>query len=215
MSKAVDMTGRRFGRLEVVTFAYGRPTPSGSVKKFWLCRCDCGGEALVWGAALQSGETKSCGCLRREAVAAKNRSHGMSGTPEYKAWSYMKRRCLNPNSAGYENYGARGVSVCDRWVQSFEAFLADVGPRPSPQHSIERDDVDGNYEPRNVRWATYSEQMNNLRKSVKITMAGQTRTVAEWARLLKINPFTIYDRLDAGWDPIRALSEPVRSRPKR
>lgn len=215
MTKPRDYSGNRYGRLEAIAFAFSRSTPNGSNRAYWLCKCDCGSETVTWVGSLQSGDIRSCGCLRRETVAAKNRRHGMSGTAEYNTWLLMRRRCLNPRSKGWKNYGGRGITVCEAWLNSFETFLADVGPRPSPEHSIERKEVDGNYEPGNVIWATYSEQMNNMRKSVKITLNGITRTVAGWSRLLKVNQFTVYDRLDAGWDPERALTEPVRKWPSQ
>lgn len=215
MSKAIDYSLRRYGRLQPLAFAFSRSTPSGQDKKYWLCQCDCGSEAVVWAASLQNGDTKSCGCLRKEMRAAKNHRHGASGTAEYQAWSMIKRRCLNVRSNGYENYGGRGITMCARWLESFENFFADVGPRPSQDHSIDRIENDGNYEPNNVHWATPSEQMNNMRKSVKITLNGITKTVAEWSRLLKLNPFTIYARIDAGWEPERALIEPVRKWPSQ
>ena len=123
----------------------------------------------------------------------------------------MKKRCESPKSDSYENYGGRGIKVCERW-QTFENFLADMGQRPTSDHTIERIDLDGNYEPNNCIWIPRREQFLNMRKSVKITINGDTRIVAEWARLYKINPYTVYDRLDAGWSPADAVLTPPRGK---
>jgi hypothetical protein len=125
--------------------------------------------------------------------------------PERTIWNSMKARCGNPRNAAFSRYGGRGISVCARWRDSFECFLADMGARPSPQHSLDRIDVDGNYEPGNVRWATCVEQARNKRSSRLVSIDGVTRTVAEWAELNGVDPHPIYHRLDRGMDPRVAL----------
>lgn len=144
------------------------------------CRCDCGREIEARVDGLTSGKKLQCGDharritdAQRAALSERNRTHGMAGIPEYNAWCGIKMRCLNPNNDRFADYGGRGISVCDRWRNSFEAFYADMGPRPSPKHSIDRIDVDGNYEPGNVRWADGSTQTKNRRPFLMSPGAGK------------------------------------------
>lgn len=165
MPNFMNLTGHRFGRLLVLERA-----TSVTRHTRWLCRCDCGETVSVYAHSLRRGFTRSCGCLRREAAREiieinrglePNLIHGMTESPEYRSWCHMKQRCLNPNSIRYERWGGRGIKICPQWLNSFETFYADVGERPSPIHSIDRINNDGNYEPGNVRWATHKEQRNN------------------------------------------------------
>lgn len=156
MTKLIDISNQRFGKLFVLCRIKGRR---------WQCICDCNQYCVVYSYDLKSGHTKSCGCLRREKTGEKRRTHGLSNKiPEYGTWKEIKKRCYNPKHQDYHNYGARGIAVCNRWLNSFEMFYADMGSKPSPSHSIDRINVDGNYEPSNCRWATPKEQRNNQRK---------------------------------------------------
>jgi hypothetical protein len=154
-----DLTGQRFGRWMVLEIS-GRT--SGQDLK-WTCRCDCGTTRAVFGAGLVNGCSRSCGCLARELAETRSTKHGGYGTLEFTTWQQMKTRCLNPRHHAYADYGGRGITVCERWRVSFADFLADMGPRPSALHSIDRINNDGNYEPGNCRWATRSEQRRNQR----------------------------------------------------
>lgn len=135
-------------------------------------------------------------------------THGMSYTPEHVAWLSMRSRCYRTTDRRYKDYGGRGIRVCGRWLESFQNFFADVGLRPSPKHSIDRIDVNGNYEPGNVRWATAEEQQRNRTDSRLLTAHGETFCMSEWAERLGVPCATIGGRLDRGWSVERAVTEP-------
>jgi hypothetical protein len=158
--RPADLSGRRFGRLAVVAsegFRDGRWR--------WLCRCDCGGTRVTSTASLRGGHAKSCGCIVGKAGTTHGHTVGRKQSSEYQSWHAMIRRCEDPAIARYGRYGGRGITVCQRWRDSFVAFLADMGPKPGRGYSIERKDNDGNYEPGNCRWATPTEQSRNTSRS--------------------------------------------------
>lgn len=183
MSAINDLVGRRYGRLVVISRA-----PNKGRRTAWNCRCDCGSVAVVGSGELHAGDVGSCGCLRREL--ARNCKvgyiHGGHGTTEHKIWDGIKQRCLNPRAPAYRHYGGRGITICDRWL-SFENFLADMGKRPSKDHSINRVDNNGPYSPENCIWATWLEQNNNHSKNRWLEHDGLKMTMAQWARRLGIN----------------------------
>lgn len=175
---------------------YGRLTVIANAKGGWLCRCDCGTEKIVRSQALTTGATKSCGCANLERVRAP-RTHGMTYTPIYRLWVSMMDRCYRENVPNFQFYGARGITVCERW-HTFEHFYADMGERPEG-HSLDRHpNNNGNYEPGNCRWARLTDQSRNMRSNRLLTHDGVTRPLVEWAELLGIPPQTIAGRLRRG-----------------
>lgn len=161
-TRAKDVSGQRFGRLIALSIT-GRRDAAGCA--FWVCACDCGSRCEALSKDLRSGHKASCGCLKSEQGRRAAKTHGATShqtrSGEYRSWSSMRTRCTNPNYHYWHRYGGRGITVCDEWAQSFERFLADMGPRP-PGTSLDRfPNNDGNYEPGNCRWATRSEQRAN------------------------------------------------------
>jgi hypothetical protein len=178
-------------------------------RKLGRFQCACGQEKILIAREVTCGKTKSCGCFRRAKAIAGNTKHGHAkrnrASREYVCWAGMIDRCEDPKAESYTRYGGRGITVCARW-KIFENFLADMGLKPSREHSIERNNVDGNYEPSNCRWATRSEQMNNTSRNVLIDYIGRRQTVAQWAKELGILDKTIYERLRKGCTPEKALA---------
>lgn len=192
--------GMRFGdgsRLEVIREV--APIMSGDCRQRAVeCRCDCGDVRVYRLYSLRNGNTRSCGCLMEESGY---HVHGGSGLPEYVVWCSLRHRCSNPNDAGWKNYGGRGIKVCERWEKSFEAFLEDMGRRPSDKHSIDRfPNNDGDYEPGNCRWATAKEQQRNTRRNYRVFYNGETKCIAEWADQYGVSQPILYTRLvKLGW----------------
>ncbi len=192
MSAPFKLAGQVFGRLTVLHRTAKLP---GTTSACWLCQCTCGNQTVVVSRSLVHGDTKSCGCVRKEVTSARSKTHGKSRSKVYIAWLSMKDRCYNPNDTRYEDWGGRGITVCDRWLHSFENFLADMGEPPTPKHSLDRKETNGNYEPDNCRWATNHEQANNSRRCQYFTYEGETKTLSEWATFLGFKYRCLYSRI--------------------
>ena len=182
-SNFIDITNHSFGRLFVKPYAgEGR----------WNCRCECGSSKIVLSGNLRKGATKSCGCLNKEVHV----THGMNRTPIYFIYHSMKSRCYNKNDKNYHNYGGRGIAVCDRWLESIENFVYDMGDKPTPSHSIDRIDNDGNYTPYNCKWSTPREQVLNRRMQNNNTSGvrgvSMYKRTGQWKVRIKTNGVDIH-----------------------
>lgn len=207
LGKCEDLTGQAFNRLTVTGFA-GRNKRGCPL---WDCVCTCGNLVLGKVAGdIKQGNTKSCGCLKREKTVGRNTTHGLSGAPEYVVWAGMIARCSNPNHSGWGRYGGRGVTVCNEWLTSFETFYADMGQRPSPEHSVERKANDEGYSASNCFWATKVEQANNTSANVLLTCLGETKTMAQWCLERGLSYPAVRARKERGWSDEDALTKPVR-----
>lgn len=198
-----NLAGRRFGRLVVESFA-------GIIGKHssWNCKCDCGNKVTTTSQRLRTQQTKSCGCFHSEVCRKRLTTHGATSTQEFNIWMCMLTRCLNPKNISYANYGGRGITVCERWIDSFTNFISDMGKRPSASHSLDRIDNNGNYEASNCRWATQSQQMRNTRKSRLISAFGKTQTLIEWSHESSLSSATILRRLAKGMSCEDAIGTP-------
>lgn len=203
---------------QVVGMIFGRWTPLREVERnlgvgrMFECVCECGVQRNVIGTDLINGGSKSCGCLNREL----HTTHGMSNTAELKIWNHMIARCYNSNTNCFDNYGGRGIQVCERWRSSFESFLADMGMRPSLEHSIDRfPNNNGNYEPGNCRWATPLQQGRNKRNNRLVTIGDVTKCLSEWSEETGVKASTIARRIDSGVDEQRAIDSATLRVPRR
>ncbi|WP_455945475.1 hypothetical protein [Eubacterium ramulus] len=211
MCKMVDLTGERFGRLTVISKGnkrlYGKPT--------WLCRCDCGRLKYAITQSLKNGDVKSCGCLQRE-TRRKNAinlnevriHHGMSDSRIYRIYNNMISRCYRKSSNGYENYGDRGIRVCDEWLgkDGFKNFMEwSFANGYSDKLTIDRIDNNGNYEPKNCKWSTRKEQANNTRATIFLEYNGKSHSLTEWSEITGLSKATIYTRLRKGFSNEKAL----------
>lgn len=212
MNKANDLTGQKFNRLFVISRCDNYISPQGKTIVRWLCRCDCGNEVKVSTSSLIKNKTKSCGCFNRENIIKRNLKHNLSKTRLYKIWQGMKKRCYNVNSKTYKNYGGRGIIICQDWLNDFANFYDwAVNNGYTNNLSIDRINVNGNYEPSNCRWITNKEQSNNKRNNHYITFDKETHTMAEWAKIYNINYKLLFSRLKKGWDFEKILNTKVLS----
>lgn len=207
---ALNLIGKRFGRLIVQSRT--KPVWGSGINSVWVCLCDCGGTIEVPTVRLQESKTKSCGCLTIESrfihSGKVQLTHGMTNTSEYGIWAGMKNRCFNTTDPTYIRYGGRGITVCDSWRNSFEAFYNDMGPRPTDL-TLDRINNNGNYEPNNCRWATRIEQSNNREINVFYSFKGQQLTLPQIAREININVRTLRTRLNRGMSEEKAFTSEI------
>ncbi len=196
MTRLIDLTGQRFGRLCVQE----RQGSDAWKSALWCCKCDCGNECIVSSHNLRTGHTQSCGCLQRERAAKANTTHGHRHTRLYGIWNSMVARCHRKNTKAYPDYGGRGITVCDEWKRDFQAFYDwAMANGYNDTLSIDRKDNDKGYSPDNCRWATTEIQANNKRSNISVEYNGESHTLAEWSKILGIKDATLRKRLNDGW----------------
>lgn len=208
-----DLTGHVFERLIVLEFDH-----SDGNSAFWKCKCTCGKVIVTAGTTLRRGQSRSCGCLQKDVASIVHTKHGHCSTgvaykdrpPEYNVWQNMLRRCEGIGEKAIY-YTERGITVCDRWKHSFANFYADMGPRPSDKHTIERKDNDGHYCPENCCWDTRHNQARNTRQNRWITFQNETLCLSDWAERLGITSVALYLRLTKfGWSVEKSLTTPKK-----
>lgn len=212
MSKTADLTGKKFGRLKVLSFHEYRYGKGGHKDCYWLCKCDCGNQKIVSSGSLRSGNVKSCGCIKAERNKRVFTTHDMSGTRIYNIYTGMKQRCYNEKFWAYSDYGGRGITVCDEWLNNSKSFF-DWAMANGYQDNLTLDRInnDGNYEPNNCHWVTMEKQCNNKRSNHNITCFGRTESMAEWSRILGIKigklKYWLYKNKDSEQEVIEKLAK--------
>lgn len=205
-----DLNNQRFGKLVVIK-EIGRNKDN---RVIWLCKCDCGNYHETLGKYLLSGETTSCGCQRTQILlieAERLKTHGLTNTRIYNIWLAMKGRCNNPNNSAYKKYGGRGIKVCEEWNEFLSFYNWAINNGYEKSLSIDRIDVNGNYEPNNCRWADSVTQGNNTRRNHYLTYNGETKTMSEWARIKNLDYSTLRSRINEyNWSVEKALETPAR-----
>lgn len=199
--------GQRFGRLVCLE-------PRGQDSRgcfLWAFKCDCGTIKVIRGNHVYHGKIVSCSCEAAARCSKNFKSHGLTETVEYHSWRSLKSRCYNPSNKKYPSYGGRGITVCHRWMDSFENFIADMGNKPTPRHTIDRINNDLGYSPENCRWATPKEQSLNTRRNVFFEFNGKRLTVSEWSEETGISRSCINHRLERGWGIERTLTTKSRA----
>jgi len=199
MGKFIDLTGKKFGKLLVIS--QSSRAKNNSIR--WLCKCDCGKEVIVQGGHLRSGHTTSCGCLQTK--------HNMTNTRLYGIWNGMINRCTNKNKSSYKYYGERGITFCPEWREFVNFYNWAIKNGYNEKLTLDRINPNKNYSPENCRWASLKEQANNLRTNRKLTFNNETLTIAQWSEKLNIPHATITRRIDVyNWTVEKTLSTPVK-----
>jgi len=205
--KFINLSGMVFSRLTVLGY-HG----SVSGRSYWTCKCECGIIKPIRGTHLSGGLTVSCGCYNYDKSFESKHGHAKGGTVSrtYSTWCGMNARCYNVNDRFYNDYGSRGIKVCDRWRHDFKAFLSDMGEKPKGTTIDRYPDNDGDYCPENCRWATPSEQANNRRSNNVIVVNGESKTIAQWAKGSGLSPYSIRRRIyRLGWTAEKAVKTPI------
>lgn len=204
--KLIDLTGRRFGRLVVVN----KQGHKGRCVA-WLCKCDCGAEVIVRGHSLHKGKTQSCGCIHRDQIIERNKSHGLSNKRLYNIWGLMVQRCYNSNNTCYRLYGGKGITICNEWRQDFKTFYDwALSHGYKPNLTIDRIDNNKGYYPENCRWITMKEQSNNRSTNRYLELNGEKHTISQWSEILGVGKGCIESRLRRGWSIERTLTEEIK-----
>lgn len=208
-AKVIDMTGKRYGNVIALRKAGVNATRGYQ----WEFLCDCGCQFIGTGSEVRYGRITSCPSCAEQRSRAAVTTHGLTKHPLYIVWCGMKARCSNPQTDRFKDYGGRGISVCERWNDSFPAFLSDMGDRPTPEHTLERRNTNGNYEPANCEWATRAQQANNKRNNRSLTINGETKTLAQWASEAGVTESGIRARLRRGVTGAALLEKNTRAAP--
>lgn len=212
MSRLIDLTGQKFGRLTVVKRAKDKIRKNGKHEIMWECLCDCGNIEIVSRGSLRSSKVRSCGCLRKENTQKMKTKHGLRNTRLYKTWSNIKSRCYNPNKDTFNYYGERNIIMCDEWKENFLSFYNwSIEHGYKEELTIDRINPNGNYEPNNCRWITMKKQQNNKLNNHYIIYKGEKHTLMEWSEILNINYKALHKRLAyLNWSIERAFTTPIK-----
>lgn len=210
MGKLIDLTGKRFGKLVVECRAEDKHRKNGKPIAMWKCVCDCGNITIINGTYLRTGDTVSCGCLAKQIITDRNTKHNLSNTRIYKIWKDMNKRCNNPNHWANKYYRSKNISVCDEWKKDFKSFYEwSMNNGYSDNLTIDRIDVNGNYDPNNCRWATMKQQCNNKTNNKRYFYKGRSYTISELSDLSGLKYGTLALRLRNGWDIETAMTKPL------
>ena len=206
-----DLTGQKFGRLTVLYRTNDHYYPNGRHDVQYVCKCDCGNQLIVLGTHLRSGHTLSCGCLRVDTSKKTMTTHGLTDTRLHTIWKNMRRRCFDHKNKNYKDYGGRGITICEDWMEFINFYNWAIGNGYDDSLSLDRIDVNKGYCADNCRWVTQKEQCNNTRRNINVEINGEIHTLKQWTEILNLKYGTIASRVSRGWNPVDALTIPVRS----
>lgn len=214
-NRAVDLSGRKFGRLTVLEYFGTRLDGFGRFRAcLWKCRCECGKETIVLANVISRGNVKSCGCLHIESLKNKSYAPSKVRTISYRRWGYMMKRCYDKGAADFKNYGAKGIVVCEQWHDPL-IFIKDMGDPPDNSYTLDRINPFGNYEPSNCRWATQKVQQNNRTNNCRAILNGENLTSTQWDERLGLKSGTVRSRLRGGWSMQRIADSALVSYEKK